>query len=175
MASLNMSPPWIVFYRKVSALFSYDTDIRVVYNNDNIALNLYVDNQEKAEALTTLLPVEKDFGSVKLAINVIPANGKLKKSNLPVNELFKNLFVNNEIVSYTQDVEGIFSNSLTYIVFKKTVVQFFTDDLGDINGYYSTLYENIAEEVFENRENVFFCTDVADCVYDLRKPLGEWP
>ena len=45
-----------------------------------------------------------------------------------------------------------------YVIFQKEVVQFFTDDLTDIYGLCSTLYQDIAKDVFENVGGVFFCT-----------------
>jgi hypothetical protein len=57
-------------------------------------------------------------------------------------------------------------------VFEKKVVQFFNDQLDDINGNKSTLYQDIAKDVFEKHEGVYFCT-AADG--KLSKPLGEWP
>lgn len=45
------------------------------------------------------------------------------------------------------------------MLFKKEVVQYFTDNLGDYNGYRSTLYENIARDIFGDIVGVFFCTN----------------
>lgn len=171
MASLNMSPPWIIFYRKVETLFSEDEQVRVVYDNDDIAIRLYVEDPVKADALTTLMPTEKDFGNVTLNIEVIPANGIKKISTVGTN-LYAELFRGNNAVSYIKEISNVFSNSMVYVVFKKTVVQFYTDDLGDINGYSSTLYQEIAKEIFGNQQGLFFCTDINDRV---GSPLGEWP
>lgn len=55
--------------------------------------------------------------------------------------------------------EGIFSNPITYIVFKNKVVQFWNDDLSDIYGNRSTLYQDIAKEIFGESSGIFFCTD----------------
>ncbi len=71
-------------------------------------------------------------------------------------------------------VDGIFSNDISYILFEPKVVQFFNDDLGDLNGLRSTLYQDIAANVFEDaHEGVFFCTAPATEGFDA--PLGEWP
>ena len=66
-------------------------------------------------------------------------------------------------------------NPITYVVFVNEVVQYFNDDLGDVYGQCSTLYQEIAKDVFGETEGVFFCTDVEEPVYALGKPLGEWP
>jgi len=60
------------------------------------------------------------------------------------------------------------------VVFKNCVVQFFNDNLNDAHGVISTLYQNIAAEIFEdaNLPGVHYCTDVER---KLGKPLGDWP
>ena len=48
------------------------------------------------------------------------------------------------------------------MVFEKAVIQFFNDDITDINGVESTLYQNVAKEIFEDdvkTGSIFFCTD----------------
>ena len=64
---------------------------------------------------------------------------------------------------------------VTYVVFKNCVVQFFNDNLNDCHGIVSTLYQDIASEVFGDAgvTNVYYNTDVE--VGKLGKPLGEWP
>lgn len=56
-------------------------------------------------------------------------------------------------------VDGIMTNPMTFIVFQNKVVQYWNDDLGDINGNCSTLYQTVAKDVFGDVEGIFFCTD----------------
>ena len=87
------------------------------------------------------------------------------------------MFKNNPVFSFVHKVEGIYGFNAIYVVFKNKVVQYFNDNLNDIYGNTSTLYEDIARDIFENNipvnNNVFYCTDVVD--NKLKKPLGEWP
>ena len=53
---------------------------------------------------------------------------------------------------------------MTYVVFKKEVVQYFNDSLGDIHGVCSTLMQDIAKDIFEDTEGVYFCTDTENPV-----------
>ena len=64
---------------------------------------------------------------------------------------------------------------MTYVVFKNCVVQFFNDNLNDCHGLISTLYQDIAAEIFEdaNLNGVYYNTDVERGA--LGMPLGEWP
>ena len=168
-SKFGLQPPWMTYANKVKALFEKDREVTVEWDNDEKKLSLYVNSQEKADALTQLMPTEVEFGNVKVNVAVIPAN--LLESN-PMS-LLETAFKGNPVVSYTRSVEAL-GFSAGYIVFKPEIVQFFNDDLSDINGNETTLYETIADEIFENHEGVFFCTDVANQAL-LGKPLGEWP
>lgn len=158
MDKAKMSPPWDTYVKKIKALFEEDEEIRIEYNENNNVLNLYVDNTDKAEALNKLLPDKVVFGAVELKIVVIPAN----KKELSVSDLFKEAFKNNPKVENIVTVEGAFDNPMTYIAFEKKVIQYYSDNIGDLYGNTSTLLENIAREVFENKEGIFFCTDTSD-------------
>ena len=185
MASLNLAPPWVIFANEVAQMFKYDSEVHVVYNETDDSLKIYVDDPEKAVALTSLLPTEKSFGNVIMTVSVIPANKNNIKANLkdyvtPA-YLFETAFKGNGALAFVKVIQGIFPNDLTYVVFRNRVVQYFNDDLGDIYGQCSTLYQEIAKNIFVKQEGVFFCTDVEERVYDevgysmTNSPIGEWP
>ena len=83
--------------------------------------------------------------------------------------------------------DGYWFVDITYVIFKNCVVQFFNDNLNDAHGVISTLYQDIAAELFadyleRSKRGVHFNTDVedgvafkADVQKKLGKPLGEWP
>lgn len=154
-AKIKLSPPWVTFYREIDALFKDDPEVKVGYDEDSDVIKLYVDNPEKAHALTKLLPVEKIFGNITIGIQVIPANGSVTSTA----DLFRQAFEGNPALSYVGTAAGPFADQLEYIVFRNRVVQFFNDDIGDINGMETTLYQEIAKDVFEDVPGIFFCTD----------------
>lgn len=163
MSKVKLSPPWVIFYDEVKALFGRDDDIKIVYNEDEQIIDMYISNQEKAEALTLLLPLEKKFGNVSVKINVIPANDNItfhKKLFTKSGSLYEKAFCGNPAFSYYKEISGIFSNNLHYVVFVNEVVQYFNDSLSDIHGLCSTLYQDIAKDIFEDTEGIFFCTDL---------------
>lgn len=168
MAKLNLSPPWVIIYHEMEAFFEDDQDILVVFDEESTKINIYVNDAEKANALTELLPVERNCGAVTLSINVIPANSieetalklKARASNVPIAELYSNALAGNPHVKEIITINGIFNNPMTYVVFKKEVIQYFNDSLGDINGVCSTLCQDIANDIFAEKTGVYFCTDV---------------
>lgn len=153
-SGFKKSAPWITYFRKLEALFGEDPEIKIEHFNAPALLKMYVDNPAKADAISQLLPEEVTFGGVVAEIQVIPSNKSLTKA-----ELFTQAFTGNPAFSRMVDVEGVFTNPIHYCVFNKEVVQYWDDNLCDINGNESTLYQDIAEDVFEDTDGVMFCTE----------------
>lgn len=169
MKNTKMVSPWIEYYRKVEAFFEKDPSVTVIFDDEAKNLKLFVKGSAKADALTQLLPSERTFGNVTMTISVIPANEEKTKA-----DLFRDALSGNEALVKIADIIGVFTNPISYIIFEKEVVQYWNDDLSDAHGVCSTLYQELAKEIFGSNEGIFFCTDVD---YDgaIGKPLGEWP
>lgn len=181
MARIGMASPWVIYVKELEQLFKYDPEVHVVYDEDKNEVKLYVDSGIlKATAIAGLLPEKKSFGSVELIITVFFANGIVVHEEtlddlFEDNEsLFTQFFTGNGCLSFVKTIRGIFTNDLTYVVFKNEVVQYFNDDLSDVYGQKSTLFQDIASHLLIDKEGVFYCTDI--CWYnDITAPLGEWP
>ena len=164
MAKVGLSAPWILFYHEVEAFFKNDPEVTVVYDEDKNRLNLYVDNAEKADALSRMIPVEKDFGTVTLEIAIIPSN-KVRESKAFFSSSIKGdfdlllaAFKGNNSVADIVKIDT-FTNPFIYVIFKPEVVQYFTDSLNDAHGLCSTLNQEIAKNIFEPVDCVYYCTD----------------
>lgn len=149
---LKLSPPWQEFYHKVDALFGQDPEVNVVFIDETYTLKLYVDNPVKADAIAQLLPQEKVFGNITVKIDVIPSN------NQTASDLFRTAFNGNPALSYVQHIDTPMTGPIDFIVFQNKVVQYYCDNMFDINGIRSTLYQEIAKDVFTT-ENAKYCTD----------------
>lgn len=159
MGKVNLVAPWIDFYNEIRALFAKDYEVRVDYDYNEDIIRLYVDNPAKAAALSVLLPEERIFGNITVKIAVIPANDR-KPSKI---QLFRTAFDGNDAFCYTYIPDQEYgAPSVSYVVFANEVVQYFNDDLSDAHGVKSTLYQEIAKDVFEDHDGVYFCTDVVD-------------
>lgn len=157
MSKVTLSTPWVSFARKLYCLFGQDPEINIVYIDDEPEVKLYVDNAIKADALASKLPTEKNFGGTILKITVIPSN----KQDAPI-DIFRKIFTGNPIlkdiiVNNDQNAFGF-----AHVLFEKKVVQYFDDCLNDPNNLETTLYENLARDVFENADGVFFNTDAGN-------------
>ena len=177
-ARLKLSPPWITYVHKLQALF--DGDPQIAFNFDATAPSVVIacNNGDKVAALQRLLPNEKVFGNIVLKIDI---DGPVSNLAFPSNKkLFETAFSGNPAFAYcvAPAEEGYWFVDYCYVVFKNCVVQFFNDNLNDPHGVLSTLYEDIATEIFAEAKvnvggQVSYCTDIERG--QLGKPLGEWP
>lgn len=156
MENVKLSAPWEILWKKMTALFGEDPDIELLYNDGDKVITLRVQNSSKADALAKILPTEMPFGNVTVRINVVPANDEDAAISI-----YQKAFDGNPAFSYAEEVEAA-GFKATYVVFEKEVVQIPADNLGDINGNISTLFQDIANEVIDNHNGVFFCTDDED-------------
>lgn len=166
MSQLKLSPPWVTFFKEAKALFSQDPQIKPVFDQEEMVIRIYTDNAPKAEALMELLPTEKVFGNVTVKINIIPSN----KTGDKYADALKTAFDGNPALREIRAVSCPLGD-FVYVVWQKKVVQFFDDNLADVNGNRSTLYEAIARDVLIQQPGVFHCTESLA----LTAPLGEWP
>lgn len=179
MAKISLSSPWVLYYHEVEAFFKADPEINVVYDEKENILKLFVDNQTKAEALMNLMPPQKDFGSVTLVIMVIPSNTKKTTfktfAKADTMGLIAAALEGNNILSSVQETT-LFTNPITYVVFKPQIIQYFTDSLGDINGLCSTLAQEIAKDIFTEIDGVYYCTDKVkpDTITVSAKTINPW-
>lgn len=172
MDILRIQSPWILTQGKLKALFGEDRGIRIECDDRSPAITLYVEDPAKADALARILPERYEFGSVKMPVTVKPANPGTRTEFKGTGDVLAAAFAGNPVVSQIRPVSKGFFRNLTYCVFRNEVVQFFADNLGDINGFCSTLMEYIARDLLRDVEDVFFCTSAGE---KLQAPLGEWP
>lgn len=171
MAKLNLIAPWNEYYEELNAFFKDDPDVTVLYDEEEKNIKVLVQETIKAEALTHLLKDEVEFGGIKLTVTVVPANEVTKGvkklvtnigNNENYGEMFERALVNNGAFAFTYTIDNVMGFNAVYVVFKKKVIQYYNDNLGDLNGMKSTLAEYIARDIFTTHNGVFFCTDVKD-------------
>lgn len=149
----KLAPPWVIYFNQIEAMFKEDPDIQTEFDNEAKIITLKVNGDDKADAITQLLPTEKTFGNVVVKVNVVPAN---KENNLY--DLFRKAFSGNPIISEFISTETLWG-TLNFVVFKPKVVQYYTDDMFDVNGLRTTVYQDLAKELFEIDDEIFFCTE----------------
>lgn len=177
MATLKMLSPWMNYYNELKAFFSQDDDVSVIFDEDKMNIKILVQVANKAEALSKLLIPEKTFGDTKITVTVVPANGQNARTQVQFADLcdkeeyaqiYDYALAYNRLFYMTKQISGLLGFDVTYVVFCKKVLQYYTDDLGDLNGMKSTLAENVARDIFVSHPGVFFCTDINDLNVHMR-------
>lgn len=158
MKQLKLSAPWETFVTELEVLFGGDPDINIRYESKARDVKLFVDGERKAAALAKILPTEKVFGNETLKIEVVPANSK----DEGIADIYKDAFDGNPVLDEVLTMPMPFGDGQkNYVMFARQVVQFYNDDLSDPNGVETTLYENIARDVFVNQGGESYSTSNA--------------
>ena len=152
---LKLSPPWITFAKEVTALFETDEEVKVLYDGVEQTITLFVDNAAKADALTALLPEQKEFGNVAVKLIVKPSNDA--RTGDAYEDTYKTAFDGNDALVSTATVVNPLG-TFTYVVWDAQIVQFFADNLGDIEGNESMLLAEVAADVLAPAGGVYHCT-----------------
>lgn len=153
---LKLSAPWVELYNEIEAMFCQDPEIKLDYNDEEKTIKLYVNSDEKANALQQILPAERTFGNITVKVKIIPANS----GNKSTASLFEAAFKGNPVLNYVRIVDDIIRGPISFVVFRPKVVQYYNDNMADINGVKSTLYEDIAREIFNPQLALYYCTDI---------------
>lgn len=173
MSMVNLSSPWVILYDEIKAMFAQDKDVNVVYDEGKNVIALYVEDSDKADALGTLLNQTRYFGNVKVEVIVVPADEKaLKGKSKKV--ILENAFKDNPIFAYAVEYDTVFGH-FTFGVFRNEVCQYYCDNMFDLHGFKSTVYEDIARDIFNPdiiSMDLHFCTDLLD---NLGQHVSKWP
>jgi len=155
--ALKLSAPWNTYVRKIKALFGKDPQIKIAYDESTMRLVLYVDDPSKREALKLLLPTKREFGNVVLDVTVMSSTTMGYSSK---EALLRAAFRDNPVFFDTDTVnpDGC-SSPFTYISFANETVQLWNDNLSDMHGLETTLYQDIAREVLDLPGGVYCCTE----------------
>ena len=184
MARINLIAPWNEHYNKMAAFFKDDPDVTVLYDEEEKHIKLLVNESFKAEALSRILKTELEFGNVKLLVSVIPVNdipkdvkSYFEHTNTDENHCIEYMHAlnDNDVYAYVREVKGLMGFDAVFVVFKKKVIQYYNDNLGDLNGMKSTLAENIARDIFVPHNGVFFCTNTREVNETDREYISAIP
>ena len=151
---LKLSSPWVTYVNELGAMFGKDPEIKIQYDEAVMQVKLLISNQRKYEALQKLLPAEKAFGNVVLKITLVPANIQMSTE-----QILRAAFEGNPAFSQVITVSGVYDNPITYVMFEKEAVQYWNDNMGDPHGVVTTLYQDIAERLFNQLGGVVYSTE----------------
>lgn len=160
MEKLKLAAPWTTLYREIDNLFYHDSEIKTFFDENNATIKIFVANSVKANALINILPLRKTYGNVEVKIEVVPPNNSVMNVRLGYSHYeydFQTAFKNNPAFKCVVTISEGLANAMTFVQFAPDVVQFYNDNISDPHGLTSTLYEYIADDVFE-LPGVFYST-----------------
>ena len=160
MTEVALASPWVVYFRKLQTFFNKDPEVEVALN-DNVVpcIKIYVSDSDKAIALEKILPSSVTFGNVEVFINIYPPNVE----EFDIETLYTKAFEGNQAISFIDNINDGTMHDGLYVVFEPEIAQYVNDDIGDYYGIESVLYQDIAKEIFNPRDNgIRFCTDLVD-------------
>ncbi len=160
-AGTGLIAPWYIYQAEVKALFDRDPqiDVGAVYQQENgkdYAFDIEVRSHAKYMALDRVLSRFKLFGNVALTINLFDEENDAGDEAVSI---YSAIFDGNPIVESVEDIVDPAGVHHGYVVFRPEIIQFYADDLRDINGNWSGLAQDIAREIFDDAAHgLNFCT-----------------
>ena len=144
MAEVQMQSPWVVYAKKVDALFECDPDVRVELGDDDLVLRVFVHGDDKAESISAILPDEMTFGNVSMPIEVIPDN----EAELTYIDHLRRAFAGNPALVDVVEVPVVpMGPSMSFALFAPECVQIECDNAASPYGLLTTTYEDVARDV----------------------------
>ncbi|MFZ3589950.1 hypothetical protein ACOI1C_11875 [Bacillus sp. DJP31] len=119
---------------------------------------ILVEDQEIAEALATILTLQKDLGNLTIFVAVL-SQGQLVSpigSNLTpedIVKLYTTAFETNRFFKSVVAQEVFLGDVSVFPVFKKSVIQFFNDDLSDLFRHFNAVAAEVFRDVLRGEIN----------------------
>lgn len=147
MTNVKLSAPWDIYFSKLNALFSKDKEISLNFDRDTYTITITSTNDDKADALSQIVPKTVEMGNITLTINVVA-----EVPNSPA-DLYDRAFKGNPIFAKTEACALPTGEKVYFAEFYDRAAHFFADDLTNPEGLQFYLYQDIAKEVL-NSDNI---------------------
>ena len=147
----ELSPPWIIFHRRLGCLFAKDPDIEVgeiVECHDegdkvHYEIPVSIASTAKAKAFGNVFPAKRNYGGVDVIL--VPTCLETPDPTIDLQEDLETLFAGNGSVDEVCYAFDPFTDRRhQFLMFKPEVVQYFSDDASDYYGLTSTLMQNLS-------------------------------
>ncbi|ULL13058.1 hypothetical protein DVH26_00345 [Paenibacillus sp. H1-7] len=158
-ARVALSPPEATYYNEIKYSVGNDPLVRVAplctTENGSFIITLRVRGLQKAQALATLLVLNKTFGSTRVKVKVKTFQGRVAEpiraalKPREIARLYRTAFRTNRLFNFAA-TRAVFGITYVYPVFKAKVIQFYNDDLSDFYGNYNNAAAFAFRDVLRN-------------------------
>jgi len=153
--TLRLSPPWHTFFNFVKHAIGKDRQVKVLEMKEvsevDFLIQIETKDKDKALALATILEPYKEFGNIKVYVEVL-CFGKVvmpseKKQNVcTLMNFYEKAFGANDYFVHVE-FKDFFGNMMLFPVFKKEVIQFFNDNLADLYQNFNGVVADVFKEI----------------------------
>lgn len=156
---LDLSAPWYVFHTQVFKLFEQDAEVIVdeelEETETGFTFGIYSKNAKKIQAIKKLIGSKVVFGNVAVEIDY----GENEDEDIA--EIWKDAFSGNPLFCGIVSADMPFYGSCDYAIFKRDIIDFYGDDISDVNGNLHYIVADLVKEVV-NSKGIFICTEGKD-------------
>lgn len=156
---VKLSAPWETIQHMVAALLAPDTEVEVTELSETskgvYSFDVISKNGKKIAALEKVIKNTFNVGNVTVNVNFIHER---EEDEVTAQDFLDAFEGNSNFVTVADASKGLFN--ISYVIFAKEILQFFNDDLSDINGNMSIIVADAAKNVCNITDGMSFCTDV---------------
>lgn len=162
----KLSPPWYTFFNFIKHSIGRDKCVEVLemkeISDANFLIQLEVKSRDKALALAAIIVPCKSFGNIIVRTEVLHCGQTVKPNNqfqdvCRLIRVFEEALGSNHYFEYVEH-RKLFDSIIVFPVFKKSVIQFFNDDLSDLYNNFNGVAAHVFSEVLEMRIGDFSIT-----------------
>lgn len=164
-------PPWYSLRFEIEKFFEGDPDITVddlIDETEDIrTIFIRVHSYQKYLAMKKLITEEYPMGNIMVKIDIqcdVNENDQQKDSKITI-DTFDTLFTNNKFYDKTEEKElpWPWKGTKFFVVMKKEIVQFPTDDISDLWGNDNMTAEDVFRDILNpDISNICVCTAVTE-------------
>lgn len=151
-----MNPPWATLWSQINAAFAGDALVSVNPPDDSanpFVIVLTVNDYTKAVAIASLLKARHDFGNVSVVVKVCNRQGSqiggVSPNSADELSLIVRVAFNGNLLLTDVVVRDLMGRQRVFPVIAKTVIQFYNDDLSELNGNYNAVAAAVLSEICE--------------------------
>lgn len=146
-STLNAYAAAPTMYYRLRALLAADPDITMEYDHKSTTVNIIVADDDRAEALSEMIPSEYDFGDGEVLHVLI--NGMTFEHSRELDEETVNLALGQNPYFAGLKSFDFPMGARDFLMFKNTTIPFKADNFGNPEGYYVKTPEELAVSVFD--------------------------
>lgn len=155
---LNIEAPWFTYFKEIYNLFEKDPELTVdseltEKDDGNYEFMIASKNGDKLNAIERLLGYGRVFGAIKVFIKYGYENVKDEDWA----EVYRKAFEGNPYFQEVAEYQLPMFGTSTYAIFKKDIITFYNDNLGDYHGNDHYIVADLVKDIITD-QNIYICT-----------------